>query len=181
MNQHAMPNTDPLAQLRDIHTPPPIDSWPPAPGWWVLAAMAVIGIALLFIWAIRRWRANRYRREALGELNGLYEEYRQGLAPADWLTRFEALIKRVALTRYPREQVASLTGEAWVAFLDRTMGSREFSMGPGQALIDSHYRPGPDVDVEALHELGLAWIKKHGETEFNMGPVDGKPSMQEAA
>ncbi|MDD9890866.1 MAG: DUF4381 domain-containing protein, partial [Gammaproteobacteria bacterium] len=32
-----------LAQLADIHLPGEISYWPPAPGWWVLAALLLLG------------------------------------------------------------------------------------------------------------------------------------------
>ncbi|MBD3646229.1 MAG: DUF4381 domain-containing protein [Pseudomonadales bacterium] len=180
MPNQAIPNGDPLAQLRDIHMPPPVDSWPPAPGWWVLAALAVAAVILLAYLAWRHWRANRYRREALRELDALYEQYREGLSPADWLVRYEALLKRVALTRYPREAVASLTGVAWVDFLDKSLGSQEFSMGAGQALIEGLYRPSATPDVDALHRLGRAWIRKH--SDITVEPRPANPlAMKEAA
>ena len=78
-----------------------------------------------------------------------------------YLTDYSALLKRVALTAYPRSDVASLTGEAWVAFLDRTLNSNDFSMGSGQALIASHYEPDVNCDPGALHQLGTQWIKHH--------------------
>jgi hypothetical protein len=39
-------NGDPLAQLRDWHLPDPIQWWPPAPGWWISAA---VFLALLLL------------------------------------------------------------------------------------------------------------------------------------
>lgn len=158
---------DPLAELRDIHLPPPVDAWPPAPGWWLLAIVIIGVLVALALLLFRRWRANRYRREALEELTNLRRAYEQHGDVEAWLRDYEALLKRVALTRYPREEVASLTGEAWVAFLDNTIGSHEFSMGPGQVLIDGHYRPASElnagIEVDALHELGKQWIKHHGD------------------
>jgi len=171
MNQpmSSPPGPDPLAELRDIHMPPPVEAWPPAPGWWILGIMVLAGLVAMALWWLRRWRANRYRREALRELLRLYRAYEQHQDAATWLREFEALLKRVALTRYPREDVASLTGESWVAFLDKTGASNDFTMGAGQALIDGIYRPPGehcnDVDVRQLHELGKQWIKHHGNPE----------------
>ncbi|HAD08873.1 MAG TPA: hypothetical protein DCF62_05290 [Porticoccaceae bacterium] len=54
-------NSDPLAQLRDIHLPEAIGWWPPAPGWWLLTLLliAALGYAL---WWWRRRRARLYFR-----------------------------------------------------------------------------------------------------------------------
>lgn len=154
---------DPLSQLRDIHVPEHITTWPPAPGWWLLAALAVIAIGAAIWWLHRRWRGNRYRREALAELEALRHDFDRTQVTHDYLERFSALLKRVALTHYPRESVANLTGERWVEFLDRTTGTTEFSMGVGQVLVSGPYEAAPDADIERLHELGEYWIRQHGE------------------
>lgn len=154
---------DPLAALRDIHVPEGIETWPPAPGWWMLAALALILLAGTAVWFYRRWRQNRYRREALGELKRIFEAY--GNDPQAYLLEYATLLKRVALTRYPRERVAGLTGERWTRFLDDTAGTNEFTMGAGQALIEGAYAPAADADVVRLQEIGEHWIRQHGETE----------------
>ncbi len=167
---------DPLAQLRDIHLPGPVESWPPAIGWWILLLIILLLVLTVFNWLYKRWRANRYRREALKELRQLHENYLQHGDDLLYLARFQTLLKRVALTRFSREEVASLTGESWVSFLDRTSRSQEFTMGKGQVLIDGHYSPATKtpatktpatktpatkVDVAALQDLGIYWIKHH--------------------
>jgi hypothetical protein len=158
---------DPLAQLRDIHLPAPIEAWLPAPGWIALTILALLLVIAANVAVYRHWRRNKYRREGLRVLAQLMTEYqRSGKDLADkhaYLLQCENLLKRVALTRYPRTRVASITGEAWVQFLDRTSGTNEFSMGAGQALIQGSYAPATDVEVDQLHKLARYWIKQHGE------------------
>lgn len=157
MNQ----SMDPLAQLRDIHQPTMIETWPPAVGWWILAGLAAAGLLALMIWAYRRWRANRYRREAIKELSGLLTDWRNHQDDSAYLASLQLLLKRVALTRFPRADVASLTGEAWVQFLDRSSGSHDFSMGEMEVLIDGNYRQDVTVNVESLQTFALQWIRQH--------------------
>lgn len=158
MMQQAM---DPLAQLRDIHQPAMIDAWPPAPGWWLLAALGLAAISALIAWAWRSWRTNQYRREALRELNLLLESWQETADDAAYLQSIQLLLKRVALSRFPREDVASLTGEAWLQFLDRSTDSHDFSMGETEVLVDGNYRTDASINVEAIQAAAIQWIRQH--------------------
>jgi hypothetical protein len=183
-NPNIMPGTqsDPLAQLRDIHLPgsievwppPPgsIGVWPPAPGWWILAALCLVAVVLALRWLWTRWQANKYRREARAQLDAILLSWESHGDTAQYLREYQLLLKRTALTRYSRETVASLTGEAWVDFLDRSSSSHEFTMGEGQKLIDGNYintssintsSEQPIADVHKLHLLALDWIRNHGD------------------
>jgi hypothetical protein len=159
---------DPLAGLRDWHFPEPVTWWPPAPGWWLVAGL----ILLLAVVAARWWRARRRRtaplRAAMRELASL----RSGLDSERNGRRFAAqvsvLLRRLALVLYPREQVAGLTGLAWLAFLDRTGGAGDFTRGPGQVLADLPYRHAPSDPPGGREPAGLAdlagrWIRAQSE------------------
>lgn len=158
---------DPLAQLRDIHVPGMIEAWPPAPGWWILAALGVLLVIAGITWLFRYWHANRYRREAIRELTQLLKNQRNDEDDQAYLEALQRLLKRTALTGFPREAVASLTGEAWVQFLDRASGSHDFSIGEAEALIDGNYRPDISVDAESLHLVAKSWIQKHHRRHLN--------------
>lgn len=156
-------NTDPnnidpgsLERLHDIIVPPPTPWWPPAPGWlWLLAIFALLALVL----AIRgfiRWQKNRYRREALTELKRL-------LAQDDSSTRLAGmsqLLKRTAVTAFPRAEVAGLTGPEWFTFLDRT-GGTQFSGGLGAGLEQSVYLGSQEAADPALATEVRRWIKRH--------------------
>lgn len=157
MNEATPP--DLLAELRDIHLPPPIETWPPALGWWLLALLILAGICFGLKYLYSRWQKNAYRREAKQQLHQLYEANQSD--QQSFLLGFNALLKRVALTTFPREDVAHLTGEGWVSFLDQTGNTHEFTMGPGQVLIDGQYAPISAVDTQQLFELGQQWITRH--------------------
>ncbi len=158
LNQTRM---DPLSELRDIHLPEPIQPWPVAPGWWVLPLLTVFALVFGIRFLLRRWRNNRYRRSGLQQLKQLQQDYRHNQDRKQYLNGYSELMKRIALTCFAREQVASLSGEEWVAFLDRTGHTDEFSLGRGQVLMYGAYEPETEFEVQELHELGMKWIREH--------------------
>lgn len=149
--------TDPLQDLRDIHLPEPID-WQWAPGWWLLGIIAGVSVVCAAIWLLRRYRQRAFRREALAMLAA--QRQVTELSPLEQAQALTRLLKRVAISRYGREQAAGLTGQAWLAFLDQTGGTDAFSQGPGKVLGDDLYRPDTEPDVDALFELCLNWIRR---------------------
>ena len=131
------PATDPLASLRDIHLPAPISSWIPAPGWWILALLAVA--ACLLVVYVRRQRQRSAQRMALRELDQLVADA-SGLQ--ELATGFSELLRRAAILRLGASDVASLHGQAWEQFL-RAHG--ENSPEPVFALLaEAPYAPQAD-------------------------------------
>jgi len=63
-----------LQNLNDIVVPGPVAWWPLAPGWYVLAAMAMIALVVVAVRQWRRWRHNCYRRQAMLELSSIREQ-----------------------------------------------------------------------------------------------------------
>jgi hypothetical protein len=131
-----------LSNLRDIVIPDAPPFWPPASGVWV--ALAMIAATLIFVaWQLHTARQrNAYRKAGLMLLGSAETAY-----------DVSVVLKRVALAVFPREQVASLYGDDWAAFLHKTCPRSYF-----KALVssDSSAEPGEDL-------LGLAgtWIRYH--------------------
>ena len=84
---------------------------------------------VLVLRSLLHWQHNRYRREALAELARHESALVDPARRADALSAMAELLKRAALTAFPRGQVATLTGPAWFAFLDRTGRTAAFSAG----------------------------------------------------
>jgi hypothetical protein len=154
-----------LARLHDIVIPQAISYAPTTIGWYIVGALLLMVIAWLAAYMIRRRRASRYRREALAELTRI-ERRVQGTDGGEALTDLDVLLKRVALAAYPRVDVASLSGEAWLRFLDRSANTTQFSTGHGRALADLPYATAGDrrtagADGLALAAVARAWIRNH--------------------
>ena len=151
-------HSDPLQGLRDIHLPPPVSAWPPAPGWWLLALLA-IALAIVGIWWWRRHRRRAYRRVALKQLQQLRTAAQQDQANAI-IAELSILLRRVAISRYGREEVAALYGKEWLAFLDRTGRTQDFSK-QAQSLVDAPYQRNTPQQIEPLLELAQHWVRVH--------------------
>jgi hypothetical protein len=142
---------DPLAALRPLHLPAAVSWWPPAPGWWLLAVLA----GLLGGAAVWYYRRTALRRVALAELQRLQHQVTDDVALTAALNQ---LLRRVALARFPRTQVAALSGTDWLQFLEtRTSG---FVSGPGRVLAAAPYQRGSTVDRAALVALAQRWIRR---------------------
>ena len=140
--------------LRDLHLPEAVGWWPLAPGWWVLLALVLLGILLVVHKAWVRWRADAARRIALQELARLESSWRDAPNPVLLATRLSELLRRAMLAYAPRQDVAGLTGQAWLAWLDRGLDERLFTEGPGKALRELPYRRA-DEPVSAFDVDGL--------------------------
>ncbi|MGD8618372.1 MAG: DUF4381 domain-containing protein [Gammaproteobacteria bacterium] len=150
----------PLLELRDIHAAPPPGLWPPAPGWWVLGVLLAGLLVLGLLWLRRRYRKRRFRHQVMLELERIKNKYEKddyGL-----IAETGVWLRRVALHRYPVEQVASLTGSAWLEFLDATGGAGEFCNGVGKVLETGPYTPRvPTVAGDSLLALARNWGQKN--------------------
>jgi Domain of unknown function (DUF4381) len=144
--------TSPLDGLHDFYEPPPPSWMPQTIGWYVVFVLLALAAIWCAIRVVRHWFANRYRREALREL--------ATLAP----DQFSTLLKRVALAAWPRERVASLNGEAWLAFLNETSGKDAFRQAPGNRIEELALRPATTLsadDMQRLRQIAADWIRGH--------------------
>lgn len=147
-----------LAQMHDIAPPPPVSWWPPAPGWWLLAFLAMG----LMVWAGRRWlsyrQRNRYRQQASSELEQL-----QGTDTNPLAAQVSELLKRTALTAYPEQHtiIANSFGDEWVKLLNQTCPAAPFSDSAARALSEGPYQPNIQVDDASLKAAAQTWINQH--------------------
>ena len=138
---------DPLAQLRDLHLPQAVADWPPALGWWLLAGLVLFGLVWFMRALYRRYQSNAYRRFAQRELTAIVAEHATTQDARRALSALQFLMKRVAMTAFNRAEVAALTGVAWTQFLDATSTTSQFSLGPGELLIDGPYEATQDLSL----------------------------------
>lgn len=150
-----------LDRLHDIVEPAPVSWLPPAPFWYCLFAIGAIWIAYAAIMAGLRWIRNAYRRQAIVELTQLQETMKTGKPQPQTIS---ALLKRVALVSFPRQRVASLSGDAWLGFLTETCQQVDFTKGPETILGSASSDARATITQAELERIMLSarkWILRH--------------------
>lgn len=137
-----MTREDLLAQLQDIRPPLEPAWWLPAPGQQALGLLLLAGLAILIIWLLRR-RANRLLIQARRELRRIEIEHAGTPDAAGLAVELAAWLKRVALQAFPEQRLESVTGDAWLEFLDRGVHGQRFSRGAGRVFGADIYRSRP--------------------------------------
>lgn len=154
-----MANTDPLAQLKDIHLPTPISWWPLAPGWYAVITL----IVFLCIFILYRFYKNychaKAKKHALILLTHYQKHYEKEGDVAWTSAHISELLRRVALAYYPREKVASLHGEDWLLFLNETSKGVDFTLVK-EMLLDAPFKTNQSMDLTPLFNAAQLWIKQ---------------------
>lgn len=150
-----------LTKLHDIQLPAPISWWPLAPGWYLLLLLSLFLVVLLIYIARRSYVNGRAKRQALQLLEIYEQEYQRDSNSQLSSMKVSELLRRVALVYFSREQVASLQGEAWLAFLNKTSKGIDFNRLRDE-LLELPYQPAKDVDLQFLFRGAKAWIKQRG-------------------
>ena len=151
---------DPLAQLRDIHLPQPVEAWPPGPGWWLLAALLLALLGGLTWWTVRRYRGNAWRRQAHRELDQAYRNWQSHGDDSKFLQQLSEILKRAAI-RGTAQDVAALCGARWSRYLDERW---EHTPARGFTALDfgeAVYRPDvAGTEIKELYGLGQRWLRQ---------------------
>ena len=135
--------------LRDLHLPEPIGWWPLAPGWWVIIALVVVAAIFLARALLRKRRRSAARRHALKQLAALTQDFEQHGDVVAFSRAMSELLRRTMLAYAPRSDVAGLTGDEWLAWLDRDFDKPRFKGDVGRKLLEFPYRR-PDDQLSAL-------------------------------
>lgn len=145
-----------LGDFNEVVSPEAISWWPQTVGWaWVAA-----GLLLLLGhhgWKrLLHWYRNRYRGEAINKLRQLPDN-------SSIAVEINRLLKLTALVAFSRKQVASLSGEQWVSFLNAQCPEPVFNPQQGKLLALATYT-GQVIDADAgqsLLQASLAWVEQH--------------------
>ena len=164
--------SDPLAQLRDIHLPDTISWWPLAPGWWVLIILLGLVTGWIIVKAVQRKRANLYRRQAFAKLLEIEQSLIKNEPSAENLgaplVDIFVVLKQAANIAYPNQQASSLSIEKFIRFLQLSCTTSIFTDLPenlSAALYSSSDQQTQSSNTPALHAMVLAsaktWVIDH--------------------
>jgi hypothetical protein len=165
-----MTNTLSIADLRDYALPAPVGLFPLSTGAWLFVAALLVALLGWAAWGILRWRSRAYRRAGLGLLSQLRKDveslsggggaHHAGSVP-EAAHGISVILKRVALVTYPREDVAALFGDAWVAFLRKTCHGAPLPAAAATLLSSGAPITCLNDEREQLFTFAALWIEKH--------------------
>ena len=118
----------------------------------ILAGISLLRIALFaFAWFLNvyvvRRRQGSARRYALAQLDNYLQSYAEHGNAVTFGRQVSELVRRTMLAYAPRADVAGLTGDDWLEWLDRDLDRSHFVEGDGRPLIEWPYRD-PDFSVD---------------------------------
>ncbi len=149
-------NPELLGNLRDIHEPLPPPFWPPAPGWWILAALIIALIAVAVVLAWRRYRAiERARvpyRIAEQDLAAAFDAYAKGRVDARaFADGANAILKRLIAQHENRADATSF-GREWIEEIVERFDRPDLFPLFDATLGAGRYQPGFEPEVRETYD-----------------------------
>ena len=166
---------DQALQLKDIHLPNSPGFWPLAPGWWILLAILLFFIIWLTIKLKQKAKQRKHRQRIFDQYKALEEKLLDNPNNEN-IAVINTFLRQLAINKYPRSDLASLTGKKWLAFLDQSGKTTKFSKGVGQILIEAPYQVelSPEFKLSDFTQLIRVWIKKISKKHVKIrGVVNG--------
>ncbi|MFC3153360.1 DUF4381 domain-containing protein [Litoribrevibacter euphylliae] len=165
----AQPGTPDLTEVfGEIIESPAIDSspfvWPPALGWWLIAAcllVAIFFVAKKTKQVLRKRAEYHYLSSAIDSLT-VPSDSAPETDKTEFIKQLNRALKAIAIEKYGHSQVAPLSGESWLTFLDRSGNCNHFKNGAGKVFGQGLYqkeRP-KSPDLTHLKEVCILWCKE---------------------
>jgi len=144
-----MDKTAPTLELRDIHLPDDPSVWPLAFGWWLLIIVGCILIYLL----VKKWQKLRKQKQLINlmeiELTNINDNFQSHKNKHKLASDISELLKRFVRHVLKDSSATSLTGAAWVDYLNKQTNSNHFSQFESE-LTQAQYLPQIDFDSSRL-------------------------------
>ncbi|WP_150467668.1 DUF4381 domain-containing protein [Francisella sp. SYW-9] len=146
-----MQNNNLLAQLKDIYLPDRISQWwPLAYGWWIVLGIIVLVIILGLVILRFKKKKKQYKDSIINEFRHEVESvYKNN--PTHVLESISVYLKRVAMQKFPTENIKTLYGKKWLEFLDSKIDDESFETTKAR-MLQNTYKP-IELDKSTFGEI----------------------------
>ncbi len=141
-----------LNELKSIHLPNPISIFPLAIGWYILAIIFLIIIIGGIWWISKRIKKQKLIKNIYRMLSNIEQQNN-----STTISEVSILLKRIAIMKFPEQQVHKLFDENWLIFLDTTGKTKNFTQGEGKALLNI-YRNQPIENPDKFFSVIRDWL-----------------------
>ncbi|MCK5728670.1 MAG: DUF4381 domain-containing protein [Methylococcales bacterium] len=143
--------------LRDIHLPEKMGLVSFAIGWWFLLIFIIVFL-FFCIWIYKKITKKTVFKTARNNLLKLKQN--KQVSPHQKIKHLSILIRQVSISSHSRTESASLTGEAWLEYLDSFVDKNIFNSKLGQLLIYAPYQKDKisEIEVNQLILLTEEWL-----------------------
>ena len=145
--------------LQPLYEPDPVPFSFETIGWKVLLVLLLIGVLFVVIKQYKLYKKNAYRREALQQLNNFSIQKNENF---ETINNINILLKKVAIIAFGREEVATLTGNNWLLFLESKSKNTPFINF--ESVFKNAIYKNENTEEVKLNDLVIItkkWIKTH--------------------
>jgi len=147
-------------ELRDIHLPDAVSWWPPAMGWWVLL-LAVILLFVAVFFLIKKLNQVSVRKTAMADFERIKADYIEHQDKTVLSQQLSQLLRQILLSTHSRSEVASVSGEQWLAMLKQSHPKGQFELSWLESLSLSAYQKQADYDADSLLNNIQHWVSTY--------------------
>jgi len=145
--------------LKEIPLPDPVSYFPETIGWLLLLLFFGLFLGILFWIQLQRWRQRAYLRLAIRDLHEISHQQLN-------YTQIPLILRRSALQKYNRAEIASLRGQPFIDWLNGRLKQPVFEPVDGELMAALPYAPLTNVGadkaaLDSLVEKSIFWLKKH--------------------
>ena len=123
-------------------------------------------LVIIFFVARKYYQSKALHRDANSELERIKQQFALDKNQTALVQSLSILLRRSCISFYPRHETASLTGDAWLKYLDATSPSvasttTTFYKGAGEIIASAPYMSESadiKIDCDALITLCEIWI-----------------------
>lgn len=131
-------------------------------GWKVLFFLIIISLLFGIYSYYLHYLKNKYRRDAISKIQTIIVDSNTSMPSL--ITQVMFQLKQTALISFGRKKVASLEGEEWLTFLDKSVKGVHFNKY--QEIISLAVYKGTihkevSFDKDIFIKSSLLWIRKH--------------------